>query len=83
MGVCFLATPSRRRKPETAKADLKPPLDELRRTGCPPRGGIRRYVEKYRAVVDEGYLKDELVGQRWGNVEPALWGARAFDSSKS
>src|SRR6266478_2589283 len=33
---------ARRRKPETAKANLKPPLDELRRTGCPPRGGIRR-----------------------------------------
>src|SRR5437667_10842644 len=34
------------------------------------------YAEKYRAVVDEGYLKDEPVGQRWGKVEPALWGRR-------
>ena len=25
---------------------------------------------KYRAVVDEGYLKDEPVGQRWGKVFP-------------
>src|ERR1700747_2607856 len=33
---------ARRRKPETAKANLEPPLKELRRTGCPPRGGIRR-----------------------------------------
>src|SRR5208283_5449184 len=33
---------ARRRKPETSKTDLKPPLDVLRRTGCPSRGGIRR-----------------------------------------
>jgi len=33
---------ARRRKPDTAKTDLKPPLEVLRRTGCPPRGGIRR-----------------------------------------
>ena len=33
---------ARRRKPETSKMDLKPPLDVLRRTGCPSRGGIRR-----------------------------------------
>jgi len=32
---------ARRRKPDTAKVDLKPPRI-LRRTGCPPRGGIRR-----------------------------------------
>jgi hypothetical protein len=30
---------ARRRKPETAKANLEPPLKELRRTGCSPRGG--------------------------------------------
>jgi hypothetical protein len=28
--------------------------------------------EKYRAVIDEGYLEDEPVGQRWGKVEPAV-----------
>src|SRR4029453_1975693 len=34
---------ARRRKPETAKADLQPPCSAvLRRAGCPPRGGIRR-----------------------------------------
>ena len=38
--------------------------------------GSEGYAEKYRAVVDEGYLKDEPVGQRWGKVEPALWGRR-------
>ena len=49
----------------------KPPLD-----GAVPRreAGSEGYAEKYRVVVDEGYLKDEPVGQRWGKVEPALWG---------
>jgi len=32
--------------------------------------GSEGYTEKYRAVVDEGYLKDEPVGQRWDKVEP-------------
>jgi hypothetical protein len=30
------------------------------------------YAEKYRAVINEGHLDDELVGQRWSKVEPAL-----------
>ena len=44
--------------------------------------GVRReaepegYAEKYRAVVEGGHPKDEPVGQRWGKVEPALWGRR-------
>src|SRR6516164_6387094 len=67
---------ARRRKPETAKANLEPPLKELRRTGCLPRGGSEGYAEKYRAVVNGGYSKDEPVGQRWGKVEPALWRRR-------
>ena len=68
---------ARRRKPETAKANLEPPLKELRRTGCPPEVGSEGYAEKYRAVVNGGYSKDEPVGQRWGKVEPAL----AFSST--
>jgi hypothetical protein len=67
---------ARRRKLETRKTDLEPPLAELRRTGCPPRGGSEGYAEKYRAVVEGGYPKDEPVGQRWGKVEPALWRRR-------
>ncbi len=45
--------------------------------------GVRReaesegHEEKYRAVVDGGYPKDEPVGQRWGKVEPALLEAKA------
>ena len=42
--------------------------------GARREAGSEGYAEKYRAVVDEGYLKDEPVGQRWGKVEPALWG---------
>jgi hypothetical protein len=63
---------ARRRKPDTAKADLEPPL------AVPGGQGVHREVEsegheeKYRAVIDEGYLEDEPVGQRWGKVEPAL-----------
>jgi hypothetical protein len=40
--------------------------------------GVHREVEseglaeKYRAVINGGYPDDELVGQRWGKVEPAL-----------
>ena len=40
--------------------------------------GVHREVEsegheeKYRAVINGGHLDDELVGQRWGKVEPAL-----------
>jgi hypothetical protein len=28
--------------------------------------------EQYRAVINGGYPEDELVGQRWGKVEPAV-----------
>ena len=64
---------ARRRKLETAKADLEPP-------SCCFFGGqgVHREVEsegheeKYRAVIDGGHPEDEPVGQRWGKVEPAL-----------
>jgi len=46
---------ARRRKLDTAKTDLKPPLAVLRRAGCPPWGGIRRAC-------------GEVPGRnRWGN----------------
>jgi hypothetical protein len=54
------------------KADLELPL------AVPGGQGVHREVEsegheeKYRAVIDGGYLDDEPVGQRWGKVEPAL-----------
>ena len=64
---------ARRRKPDTAKADLKPP--NLWYSGGQ---GVHREVEsegheeKYRAVVDGGCPEDEPVGQRWGKVEPKI-----------
>ncbi len=41
-----------------------------------------RHEEKYRAVIDGGYSKDEPVGQRRGKVEPALWGRRRHSSTR-
>jgi hypothetical protein len=38
------------------------------------------HEEKYRAVIDEGHPEDELVGQRRGKVEPALWRRRRSHS---
>jgi len=74
-------TRARRRKPDTAKADLKPPA-----RGISGGQGVHREVEsegheeKYRAVVDGGCPDDEPVGQRWGKVEPALWRRRRSHS---
>jgi len=34
------------------------------------------FEEKYRAVIYGSHPVDELVGQRWGKVEPALWRRR-------
>src|SRR5271157_5253526 len=68
---------ARRRKPDTAKANLEPvAVPEGRVSGAiwNPKG-MRR---KYRAVVNGGHPEDEQVGQRWGKVEPALWGRRRF-----
>src|ERR1700756_3172874 len=48
--------------------------------------GVHREVEcegheeKYRAVIDGRCPEDELVGQRWGTVEPALWRRRRSHS---
>ena len=36
------------------------------------------FEEKYRAVINGGDPEDEQVGQRWGKVEPALWGRRRY-----
>ena len=35
------------------------------------------HEEKYRAVIDGG-TPDEPVGQRWGKVESAVLGTKAF-----
>jgi hypothetical protein len=62
---------ARRRKSDTAKADLKPP------SAVPGGQGVRReaesggFAEKYRAVIKGRHPEDELVGRGWGKVEPA------------
>ncbi len=73
---------ARRRKPDTAKADLKPVARNI------PEGRVSGAIrnpkgmeEKYRAAVDGGDPEDEQVGQRWGKVEPAVWGRRRFSST--
>ena len=61
-----------------AKAGNRPRRTWSRRSAVPGGQGVHREVEsegheeKYRAVIDGGYPEDELVGQRWGKVEPAL-----------
>ena len=70
---------ARRQKPDTAKTDLKP----VAQSGPEGRvsGAILKsegFEEKYRAVINGGHPEDEQVGQRWGKVEPALWGRRRY-----
>jgi hypothetical protein len=64
----------RRRNPDTARTDLKPPLDGLRRTGVRSDLEAEGYAEKYRAVIDWGKTPDEQVGPRWDRVEPRYGG---------
>jgi hypothetical protein len=72
---------ARKRKPETRQGG--PEATNLRISGGQ---GVHREVEsegheeKYRAVIDGGYLDDEPVGQRWGKVEPAVWRRRRSHS---
>ena len=61
---------ARRRKPDTAKVDLKLPLAISGGQGVHREVESEGHEEKYRAVI-EGETRDEPVGQRWGSVEPA------------
>jgi hypothetical protein len=58
---------ARRRKLDTAKADLKP--SDSGGQGVHREVESEGHEEKYRAVIDGGHLEDEPVGQRWGKVE--------------
>jgi|SRR6266481_5689419 hypothetical protein len=70
---------ARRRKPETAKTDLKPSFSWfLGGQGVRSDPESEGFEEKYRAVINGGDPDDEQVGQRWGKVEPALWGRRRY-----
>jgi hypothetical protein len=64
------STRARRRKLETAKTDLQPPLVILWRTGCPSRGGIRRVCGE-----PPGRTRREL--SRRGTGRPKLGNGRA------
>src|SRR3954469_207762 len=72
---------ARKRKPDTSQSG--PEAKNLQLSGGQ---GVRRetesegHEEKYRAVIDGGYLEDEPVGQRRGKVEPALWRRRRTNS---
>jgi len=62
---------ARRRKPDTAKADLEPLRQYFGGQGVHREVESERHEEKYRAVIN-GETQDEPVGQRWGKVESAL-----------
>src|ERR1700756_2047521 len=62
---------ARRRKLDTAKADLEPLLAYFGGQGVHREMESEGHEEKYRAVID-GETQDEPVGQRWGKVESAL-----------
>ena len=63
---------ARRRKSDTAKADLKPPLAVPGGQGVRREAGSEGHAEKYRAVIEGRHPEDELVGRGWGKVEPAV-----------
>jgi len=69
---------ARKRKLDTDKVDLKPPFKETGWQGVHREVESEGHEEKYRAVIDGGYPEDEPVGQRWRQVEPALWRQRRF-----
>ena len=69
---------ARKRKPDTAKADLKPSPAVSGGQGVHREVESEGHEEQYRAVINGGYPEDEPVGQRWGKVEPARMKAKAF-----
>src|ERR1035441_2806414 len=60
---------ARRRKPDTAKADLKPPLAVSGGQGVHREMESEGHEEKFRAVI-KGSPSDEPVGQRWVRSSP-------------
>ena len=69
---------ARRRKPDTAKTDLKPSLAISGGQGVRREAESEGHEEKYRAVIEGDHPDDEPVGQWWGSVEPAsFWRRRS------
>ena len=69
---------ARRRKLDTAKADLEPPLADPGGQGVHREVESEGHEEKYRAVIDGGYPEDELVGQKVGQGRACSMRAKAF-----
>jgi hypothetical protein len=69
---------ARRRKLETSKMDLKPPLDVLRRTGCPSRGGIRRVCGEVPGCSRWGLPQGRTGRPKVGQGRARTMGAKAF-----
>jgi hypothetical protein len=69
---------ARRRKSDTAKTDLKPSLAISGGQGVRREAESEGHEEKYRAVIEGRHPEDELVGQGWGKVEPAIGRRRRF-----
>ena len=72
---------ARRRKPETAKANLEPPLKELWRTGCPPRGGIRRVCGEVPGRSQWRLLQGRTGRPKVGQGRACTMEAKAFSST--
>jgi hypothetical protein len=70
---------ARRRKPETAKVDLKPPLAGSGRQGVRREVESEGHEEKYRAVI-EGEPAMNRSANGGGSVEPASFGRRRSHS---
>jgi hypothetical protein len=70
---------ARKRKLDTAKADLEPTfLQYFGGQGVHREMESEGHEEKYRAVVDGGHLEDEPVGQRWGQGRVCTMETKAF-----
>ena len=70
----------RRIQPRGCTYRRAPSARTTRGQGVRREAESERHAENYRAVIEGGHLHDEPVGQRWGKVEPALWGRRRSHS---
>jgi hypothetical protein len=70
---------ARRRKPETAKTNLKPSFSWfLGGQGVWSDPESEGFEEKYRAVINGGHPEDEQVGQRLGQGRARTMGTKAL-----
>src|SRR3954462_13916965 len=72
---------ARRRKLDTAKTDLEPPLGMLRRTGGPPRGGIRRECGEEPGRSRWGLPQGRTGRPKVGQGRARTRGVKAFSST--